>query len=71
MLLPTPQLPSLQVRHGKLGSNRQELSPQMREAILQKWREVILPATGFETYEEMRASINQELGRPFKSAQSQ
>ncbi|GAB4820629.1 hypothetical protein N2152v2_007675 [Parachlorella kessleri] len=57
------------VRHGKVGKNKGELSPQMREAILQKWRDIMLPATGFESYGEMRASVNRELGRQFKSSQ--
>lgn len=58
-----------QVRKGQLGHNRQELSPEMQARIEAKWREIVLPATGHASYEGMRAAINRELGRPFKSAQ--
>ena len=64
----SPSFPT-QVRHGKVGKNKGELTPRMREAILQKWQDIMLPATGFESYAEMRAGINRELGRPFKSSQ--
>lgn len=56
------------VRDGKVGGNKGKLSPAMREAIEQKWREVMTPLTGFDSYQEMRKSINRELKRPFKSA---
>lgn len=61
---------SAQVRSGQLGGNKQKLSARLREAILCKWREVVLPATGFENYDDMRRSINKELRRPFKSTQA-
>lgn len=50
---------------------REELTPALREAILEKWREVMLPATGYASYEEMRRGINAELGRPGKQQQQQ
>ncbi|KAL4858057.1 Estrogen sulfotransferase [Chlorella vulgaris] len=53
------------VRSGK--SNRHELSPELRVAIQEKWEEVMLPVTGYKTYDEMRHGINSELGRPWLS----
>lgn len=53
------------VREGKQGCNREALTLELRQAIQEKWEEVVLPATGYRTYEEMRLGINTELGRPF------
>lgn len=53
------------MREGKLGANKQQLSPELHAAIEYRWREVLLPATGYASYEEMRRGVNRELGRPF------
>lgn len=55
------------VRLGGPGGNREQLSPELRAAILQRWTDVMLPATGYASYGEMRRGINAELGRPFAS----
>lgn len=34
------------MRKGAVGLNKQELSADVRAALLAKWREVMLPATG-------------------------
>jgi hypothetical protein len=34
------------VRLGGPGGNREQLSPELRAAILQRWTDVMLPATG-------------------------
>ena len=52
------------VRQGAVGKNREELTPEMRAAIQQKWTDVMLPATGYASYDDMRRGINAELGRP-------
>ncbi len=54
-----------QVRAGKVGNNK-DLPPRLVDAFEKKWREVVLPQTGFATYQEMRQAINKELARPFK-----
>jgi len=51
-----------------VGRNKESMSSSMREAFEKKWLDVMLPATGFATYHEMRDSINRELRRPFKSS---
>lgn len=56
---------SSKVREGKVGSNRQVLSTELKDAIQQKWEDVVLPVTGYMTYHDMREGINKELGRRF------
>ena len=62
---------AVQVNSGRVvgGGRREELTPALMAAILDKWREVMLPATGYARYEEMRQGINAELGRPFGKQQ--
>ncbi|KAI7840353.1 hypothetical protein COHA_005899 [Chlorella ohadii] len=55
------------VREGRVGSNSQQLGEAARAAIHSKWQEVMAPVTGCTSYQEMRRSINRELGRPFSS----
>lgn len=50
-----------------MGRNREVLSPESRATVLRKWAEVMLPATGYASYQDMRQGINRELGRPFAS----
>jgi hypothetical protein len=58
-------LQNRKVREGRQGRNKEQLTPELRQAIQEKWEEVMLPVTGYRTYEEMRQGINRELGRPF------
>ncbi|EFN58781.1 hypothetical protein CHLNCDRAFT_59577 [Chlorella variabilis] len=53
------------VREGRVGRNKEELTPELRQAIQERWDDTMLPVTGYATYEEMRRGINRELGRPF------
>jgi len=53
------------VRKGISGEGKREITPQQMEALDAKWREIVTPICGYETYEEMRAGINKELGRSF------
>lgn len=48
-----------------MGANSKELSAAARAAIQRRWEEVMLPATGCATYQQLRQQINAELGRPF------
>ena len=60
---PPAPLPAtgLKVRKGAVGLNKQELSADVRAALLAKWREVMLPATG-------KASGRVSLQRPAATA---
>lgn len=51
------------VHKGGSGRGRRALSPPMQAAFQRKWEEVVLPATGYASYEELRAGVNRELGR--------
>lgn len=51
------------VRNGKVGVDKQELSPGSRAAIKAAWDEVVLPATGCTSYSEMLQVLDRELGR--------
>lgn len=55
------------VRSGKTGGAKAVLSQEMIDKIYQRWREILTPVTGYETYAEMRAAINKELGRELGS----
>jgi len=55
---------ALKVNRGETGRGRQ-MDPRLVEAFHRKWEEVVRPATGFSSYEEMRESINRELKRPW------
>jgi hypothetical protein len=53
------------VRVGKVGKGKDALMPEVVDAFKLKWNEVMLPATGYASYEEFRAGVNSELGRQF------
>jgi hypothetical protein len=53
------------VRTGKIGKGKEVFAPETVEAFKRKWDEVMLPATGYASYEEFRAGVNKELGRKF------
>lgn len=53
------------VRSGKVGANKAELTDEYKEKLEKRWDDVCKPVVGFDTYEEMRAAVNKELGRPF------
>ncbi|PSC71632.1 sulfotransferase [Micractinium conductrix] len=55
------------VREGRLGANKQQLTPELEAALQQRWTEYMLPRTGYGSYADMRRGINSELGRPFAS----
>jgi hypothetical protein len=52
-----PGSDSAKVRKGGSGGHRQELSPEMSEALDAKWREVVTPVTGFEDYAAFEAAV--------------
>ena len=56
------------VRNGGAGHGRAALSPRMLEALASKWAEVVLPATGYGSYAELREGVNAELGRQHHAA---
>lgn len=45
------------LRGGKSGGGKESLSIELQERIHQKWKEVVAPVTGCETYAELRASL--------------
>ena len=47
------------------GIHRVKVSDALGDAIKNRWLEVMQPVTGFDSYSEMRSSINTELGRPW------
>lgn len=51
------------VRDGKSGTGKASLSERVVTLINKRWEAVVEKKTGFKTYAEMRASINEELGR--------
>ena len=53
------------VRNGRLGDGNRLLSEEMHQKMDAKWRAMMQPVTGHSSYEEMRAAINEELGRSF------
>lgn len=59
-LAPDAGMGDSKVRRGKVGAAQSELSPELREAVQARWNEVMLPATGFETYEQLRAAVHEE-----------
>ena len=48
------------VRRGAIGDGSASLSPEIRAAIDQAWTDVVLPATGAATYEELVAKMYKE-----------
>eukprot|EP00210_Caulerpa_lentillifera_P008863 g8456.t1 len=53
------------VRKGVIGEGRVEISVEQLKALDEKWKEMVTPVCGYQSYQEMRAGINKELGRPF------
>lgn len=53
------------LRSGKVNESKGLLSKESMKAIDDYWKEVFLKTTGFETYDAMRKSVNEELGRKF------
>ena len=56
---------SAKVHEGKMNANEKHLSPKLLDELDAKWQSVMKPITGYDSYEDMRAGINQELGRTF------
>lgn len=54
------------VRNGKVNESKEALSAKNLKTLKKLWDDIIKPVTGFDTYEEMRASVNKELGRTFQ-----
>jgi Sulfotransferase domain len=48
---------SAKVRHGVVGSHRNELPAAVAEAIEQRWQAVVTPATGLADYAELLADV--------------
>ena len=55
------------IRKGVMNEGARSLSEEMQQKILSKWKLLAEPVTGYRSYEEMRAGINNELGRCFGS----
>ena len=53
------------VRNGKTREGEKLLSDEMKKKMAEKWMSLVEPVTGHSTYEDMRAAINNELGRTF------
>lgn len=53
------------VREGKIGHGAKALAPETLQAFKKKWDEVMLPSTGYRSYEEFRMGVNTERGRKF------
>ena len=51
----------LQVREGKQGTGSQHLSDELKEAIAQKWQDVVGAQTTFQTYNDFRKATLAEL----------
>lgn len=51
------------VRQAGVGGGRETIGEATREAMLEKWRQVLLPVTGYSSYAELRVGLNAELGR--------
>ena len=49
------------VRDGKVGAAKAEMSELLRAEVDARWTELMLPATGCASYDEMRTKTNQEL----------
>lgn len=53
------------VRTGTIGGHRDALSSSMIEKLDKRWALDVEPVTGYQSYNDLRNSINKELGRPF------
>lgn len=52
----------VQAKGGKVGASREALSPELRAELERRWAEVVTPALGFTTYEELRSAHRQRVG---------
>ena len=57
-----PGSDSAKDRRGGSGSHRQELSPEISDALDAKWREIVTPATGFADYAALEAEVRRRNG---------
>eukprot|EP00210_Caulerpa_lentillifera_P008864 g8457.t1 len=57
---------SSRVRKGVTGEGKETICPDQLKAMDARWNEIAKPICGYETYAEMRAGINKELGRSFE-----
>ena len=53
------------VRAGNVNESKETFSEEAEKIMREKWIEMAKPVTGFDGYEEMRASVNAELARQF------
>jgi len=51
------------VRSGRVNESKETFSPEALKKLDQKWIDIVKLATGFDCYEDMRHSINEELRR--------
>ena len=56
---------SAKIREGQMNVSKKYLSPELLDGFDARWQSVMKPITGYDSYEDMRAGINQELGRTF------
>ena len=52
-----PGSDSAKVRRGSVGSHRDELPAAIAEALDARWREVVTPKLGYETYADLQATL--------------
>lgn len=66
-----PENHGLENNEGKVRSGNTDpklvLSECLASKIEERFKEMVTPVCGYQTYEEMRAGINKELGRKFSS----
>jgi hypothetical protein len=55
LLPPTQEL--TKVRTGTVGAGTQRVPPQIRQAIADDWRATVTPATGLDSYQELRQAL--------------
>ena len=53
------------VRTGRVNESKEVFSPETLQKLNEKWIEMSKSIMDFDNYDEMRASINKELGRSF------
>lgn len=47
------------------GAPKMQLSDSTKKLLDEKWKSIVFPCTGYETYESLHAGVNQKLGRVF------
>ena len=57
-----PGSDSAKVRRGAVGSHRDELPAELAAALDARWREVVTPRLGFETYADLQADVASLMG---------